>query len=234
MAAIGGRWWPDRRPPRSSHGVFLGRKKGQQFDKQIPNPPSADPVVPRRDNRGAWAPQPGGQVVRGAGGSLIWMPNRAEPAEWKEPRRRLLFPKATPKVAATDKENRAGAVPAGKDLFGAKASKQEGTADGMGRARGLKAQRPNGAAAPQLRTAADIAAAQQRQMAAQQRQMTDVVAAPVATAVPLATVSAVAAVSAVAPPAAASKPAPDRPLVPADKQPIGAPHDDDSSSCVIS
>ena len=222
MAAIGAKWWPDRRPPRSSHGVFLGRKKGQQFDKQIPNPPSAAPIAPRHHDRGAWAPQPGGQVVKGVGGSLIWMPNRAEPVEWKEPRRRILFPKATPKVAAMDKENRGGGV-AGKDLFGAK--KHEGAADGMGRARGLKAQRSVGAAAPQLRTAAEIQH--------QQRQMAELAAAPVATAVPLATAAAVAAV---VPASSDSKAAPQRPVaVPAaDEAPGGAPHEEDSSSCVIS
>ena len=106
MLAPGARWWPDRRPPRS--GLGIPHKMGWG-NKQIPNPPSAGPMPGRRD-RGWWAPQPGGKVVQGPRGRLQYVPARAEPEGWKEPKKRLQFPLPTPAraktaAAAANKEN---------------------------------------------------------------------------------------------------------------------------------
>ena len=88
--AMATRWWPDRRPPRSGAAVPAARNIGLA-DRQIPNPASGDPLPPRRE-RGFWAPQQG-KIVRGR-----YVPARAEPPGWQEPRKKLQFPKATPQV----------------------------------------------------------------------------------------------------------------------------------------
>ena len=90
MAAVGGRWWPDRRPPRSAAGIPVKQGWG---NRMIPNPPSAAPQ-PAKNDRGFWAPQPGKwHQVRGR---MQYFPARAEPPGWQEPRKKLQFPKATP------------------------------------------------------------------------------------------------------------------------------------------
>ena len=208
---MGGRWWPDRRPPRSGYLAPRQKRGGPVHPDKlvIPAPPSAAPPPGRRD-RGPWAPVGGGQVVRAAHGGMMYLPNRAEPPEWKEPRKRLQFPKATPKAApAADKENahNHAAPPQGKDLFGAKRR-------GGGTAGGLRA-RQQQPAAPQLRPAAEI---EREREAARAPKSSFIAAAPAAAPPAL-------------PPLPVKTEAPRPPLRP---PVVAAPQQEKDEGCVIS
>ena len=108
MAAVARRWWPDNRPPRSA-AAAAGVRNKRTWANAVPNPLSAKVGAgqEKRPERGFWAPQ-GGQFVNGPRG-LQYVPARKEPPEWKEPRKKLNFPRPTPQkqqpTAEADKEN---------------------------------------------------------------------------------------------------------------------------------